>query len=606
MPKKQRDKKRAAIRSKGQKSERRRRIRIIFISAISVVIVAIVSLFGWIYYNSQVKPYNQATIRVNDVTFDMRYFINMLKIYYGNVSPASLVGYSEYGEQEVEQLAGYVEQQIIQNEIIKQGSLALGVQIERSDIKAQLKESGTPVTDEQIDILMAQKLIEKQVPSTQPQFHVQAMLLESESAAQNARARLQAGESFEQVANDVSKIAVSKITNGDLGWVTAREVNLTVVSTKFGDMLLGIDAGILSDPVYDDTVTKTFGYWVFKVVEKNDATDTTSAEIHVQGILVGSEQEAYDVIDQLNADADMNELAKQVSQLSGAKDNGAELGWVTENQASGGLETLFNLPLNEISMPMSNNQIETKGGYWVFNVLEKDDNRALTTDQQSILINDLLERCSAELEKDPNYNVESLMTQEMMVSALNEVVLAQGKGSVLIRTASLPDCEAGVYYSHQLETYGNQQGNTWYITEGNLPKGLSLDSSKGVISGTPELAGVSSLTLKVDSGYYYWTQDFIIRVHLPLSVTTSSLPDGQVGVYYYAALEIFGDTTSYAWSIITGSLPDGLNLGETTGNISGTPTTPGTYNFTVQVDDGFAKATQTLSINVVAETSPDS
>ena len=287
-----------------------------------------------------------------------------------------------------------------------------------------------------------------------------------------------------------------------------------VGSTKFGDMVSGANAGVLSGPVYDDTVSKQFGYWVAKVVEKTDASDnTTPAEAHIQGILVGSEQEAKDVIDKLNAGADMNELAKQLSQLSGAKDNGAELGWITKSQDTSHFDALFDLPLNTIVGPISDNQTETKGGYWVFNVLEKNDNLALTTDQKNLLEKDLLDRCTAELQKDPNYKVENLLTQEMKDFALNEVVASQGKGSVLISTISLPDGEAGVSYSYKLEVYGNNQGNTWSITQGSLPDGLSLDKSTGVISGTPKFAGASGFTVKVDSGLHYCTQELVIRIH---------------------------------------------------------------------------------------------
>jgi hypothetical protein len=273
---------------------------------------------------------------------------------------------------------------------------------------------------------------------------------------------------------------------------------------------------------------------------------------------------------------------------------------MSDIQDPGDFQVLFDLSLNEISAPITDNQTQTQGGYWVFNVLEKDDNRELTTNQKNMLDDDLINRCSAELEKDPDYNVESLLTEEMKVFAINEVVLSQGEGSVFIRTSSLPVGEAGVNYFCQLETYGNQKGNTWSITKGALPKGLSLDGSTGVISGTPEFGGVYSLTIEVSSGPYYWTQDFVMRVLLPISIKTDSLPDAQVGVDYIAEIEVFGDISTYAWSIISGSLPDGLDLNESSGYISGTPAAAGTYDFTVQVDDGLAQATRELSITVLS------
>ncbi len=60
-------------------------------------------------------------------------------------------------------------------------------------------------------------------------------------------------------------------------------------------------------------------------------------------------------------------------------------------------------------------------------------------------------------------------------------------------------------------------------------------------------------------------------------ITTVDLPGGIVGQAYNAQLE--GDNVDQ-WSITAGNLPPGLAL-STTGAITGTPTTAGTFTFTV-------------------------
>ncbi|MHC4714188.1 MAG: putative Ig domain-containing protein [Planctomycetota bacterium] len=58
-------------------------------------------------------------------------------------------------------------------------------------------------------------------------------------------------------------------------------------------------------------------------------------------------------------------------------------------------------------------------------------------------------------------------------------------------------------------------------------------------------------------------------------MTTASLADGQIGVAYSQTLGATGGVTPYSWSIVSGSLPAGLSLNSSTGEISGTPTTGG-------------------------------
>ena len=67
-----------------------------------------------------------------------------------------------------------------------------------------------------------------------------------------------------------------------------------------------------------------------------------------------------------------------------------------------------------------------------------------------------------------------------------------------------------------------------------------------------------------------------------LVVTTTSLPNGTNGVAYNQTLAAFGGQTPFSWTTSSGALPPGLTLA-TNGVISGTPTTNGTYNFTVKV-----------------------
>jgi putative Ig domain-containing protein len=83
-----------------------------------------------------------------------------------------------------------------------------------------------------------------------------------------------------------------------------------------------------------------------------------------------------------------------------------------------------------------------------------------------------------------------------------------------------------------------------------------------------------------------------------LSITTTTLPGGTVGLAYSEGLQATGGTGILVWSS-GGSLPANLTLSPA-GIISGTPTNTGTSNFTVMVTDGSQSDSQNLSIDVSA------
>ena len=94
---------------------------------------------------------------------------------------------------------------------------------------------------------------------------------------------------------------------------------------------------------------------------------------------------------------------------------------------------------------------------------------------------------------------------------------------------------------------------------------------------------------------------FTLVVDQPLSIGTVSLPDGVISLGYSEVLVATGGAAPYTWSVDGGddSLPSGLSLNASSGELSGTPDTQETVSFTVRVADGNGEeVSQALSITV--------
>lgn len=95
--------------------------------------------------------------------------------------------------------------------------------------------------------------------------HVRGILLGSEKEAFEVRKRIKAGADFATVAKEMSQHLVSKDFGGDLGWAQKGSGSDIVVKVA-----LGLPIGELSDPVRDETAKTKGGYWLVKVLEKDD------------------------------------------------------------------------------------------------------------------------------------------------------------------------------------------------------------------------------------------------------------------------------------------------------------------------------------------------
>jgi large repetitive protein len=175
-------------------------------------------------------------------------------------------------------------------------------------------------------------------------------------------------------------------------------------------------------------------------------------------------------------------------------------------------------------------------------------------------------------------------------------------------SSSLPPGSVGVAYSQQMAAMGGAPAYAWSISSGALPDGVGLNSSTGVISGTPASAGTFSFQLAVtDQAKSQVTGAFTLAVTSPLSISTASpLPAGGIGAAYSTTLSATGGATPYTWSISSqaGSLPPGVTLDAVSGHLAGTPASIGSYGFQAIVTDAAGRTASkafTLSItNVLA------
>jgi len=170
--------------------------------------------------------------------------------------------------------------------------------------------------------------------------------------------------------------------------------------------------------------------------------------------------------------------------------------------------------------------------------------------------------------------------------------------------------QVGVPYNSALVASGGVPPYTFSIISGSLPPGLSLNTSTGAITGTPTQAGTFNFTAQVvdstGSKAGTATANCSIVVSPPAISLVCPTGTGTVGTAYSSALIASGGVPPYTYSIISGSLPPGLSLNSSTGAITGTPTTAGTFNFTAQVVDstGSKAGTATANCSIVISPSP--
>ncbi len=163
--------------------------------------------------------------------------------------------------------------------------------------------------------------------------------------------------------------------------------------------------------------------------------------------------------------------------------------------------------------------------------------------------------------------------------------------------------------SLQVQASGLAPGDSWTFSATGLPRGLSIDTSSGLITGTITGSAASfSATVTANDGQGdSASQNFTWNVSV-LSETNPGTQANAVGDSVSLAISSSGLPTGDSWTYSAAGLPSGLSIDAGTGVITGTITgSANAYSSSVTASDGEgASITQdfTWNVSVLSETNP--
>ncbi len=170
----------------------------------------------------------------------------------------------------------------------------------------------------------------------------------------------------------------------------------------------------------------------------------------------------------------------------------------------------------------------------------------------------------------------------------------------VITSPATASTQAGVQFSYQIAASNNP---TSFAAAG-LPAGLMVDTTAGLISGTPTTAGTYTVTLTASNAGGSGTATLTLTVTpatVPTpapAITSPAAASASVGAAFTYSVTASNGATSFGAS----GLPAGLTLDSISGIITGTPTTAGTYNVTLLATNATGTGTAPLTLTVGAAT----
>jgi parvulin-like peptidyl-prolyl isomerase len=401
--------------------KRQQRIQRIMYICGAVFLAAIFTFLGYAVWHEQFRPLHEPVAKINDTTYDMDYFIKLLKLY----SKGQDATQTSTTAENLIDIMHY-------NQAVIAAAPELGISVSSDELNNALQTLEFPNDKVHRDsleaTLVANKLLQdhfdKEIPATIEQVDTQAMFVESTDVADKVKERLVAGDNFTALATEYSLESITKDNGGNLGWLPKGYTDILLGSlgnSEIKDIPFTLKAGELSEPIFDGTVHKSLGYWVVQVTEKDPIKGS-----HARGILVGSRHDAEVIRDKIIAGDDFASLVKNYSQDTNSAPFNGDLGWTEEggmtNRTVKGLA--MPLEIGDVSQPAADSSVQTSGGFWLVKAVDRDDNRELDVSTRQTLAMGHFDQWLSE--KMKNDSVEKLLTDEQKTWAVNLVVAGRG------------------------------------------------------------------------------------------------------------------------------------------------------------------------------------
>lgn len=363
-----------------QHQKQRRRQRFVFIGGIAIVAVIILLVVaGW--FAGEYLPLKETVIEVDQYKYKMEYYIDFVE-YLSSGRNASVIP----------EQANSAVTKIENNAILFLGAGELGINVSDDEVRAELEKSDIEISDVIIDTTRAQILtrrlrdehFENEVPLSADQVNINAMMLESESQVAEVTERLQSSDNFSALVDEYSVHSISRYHEGEFGWHT-REIHEDVFSSSVPvDFAFNAEVGALSPALYDKINSKQVGYWLINVEER-----LTEEEAVVRAVLLGSEDEARDIRARIDTSDNVSALIAENSQHISSGSAGGEMGPVQKGRMSETFDEYVFSDAAKIgvwSEPIRDETMQTKGGYWLVQVLDKEENRPISDDDRTRLM----------------------------------------------------------------------------------------------------------------------------------------------------------------------------------------------------------------------------